>query len=104
MLDVPGEGISKVDRWLMSHNARLCFDSLGMCAENFVLLCDQMRADGMARDTMRIPLRLRVAITLFMMRKGLGYRTLQDVFHVALSTISLQASLGLLSVFDRTMR
>ena len=39
VLDAPGEGISKVDRWLMPHNARLCFDSLGMCAEDFVLLC-----------------------------------------------------------------
>lgn len=58
----------------------------------------------MVRDTMRIPLRLRIAISLFMMRKGVGYRILQDVFQVALSTISLQASLGLLSVFDRTMR
>lgn len=88
ILDMPGEGIAKVRRWLQG-SEESCVDALGMSAENFSRLCESLLELRLVEGTPALPGQLRVAITLYMIRKSVSYRTLRDVFQVSLGSLTL---------------
>lgn len=72
ILDRPGEGITKVERW-MSGSEEACVDALGMTAFNFERLCDSLFELELVKDTPGRPVQLRVALVLYMLRKAVTY-------------------------------
>lgn len=84
-----GRGIRKVDEWLQHRNPEVCVNAVGMSAANFQLLCDRMQELELVSNHRATPTRLRIAVTLYMLRKGAVYRTLMDEFQLSLRTLSL---------------
>jgi hypothetical protein len=86
ILDRRGEGVQKVQRWVEG-SEEACIAALGMKADTFLHLADY--AAGLVSDTPQLPARLKVAITLYMLRKSVNYRTLRDVFQISLRSLSV---------------
>jgi hypothetical protein len=86
ILDRQGEGLQKVQRWSKG-SEEACIDALGMKASTFQQLVDDLA--GLVQDTPRLPSRLKIALSLYMRRKSVSYRTLRDVFQVSLRSLSV---------------
>jgi hypothetical protein len=72
ILDRPGEGIRRVERWLRGSEAA-CIDALGMTAVHLERLVDNPSELDLVKESRGRPASLRVAIVLYMIRKGVIY-------------------------------
>lgn len=79
--------ITVVDAWATG-SVIACWDSIGMFPPAFHLLCTELEDRDLVTATLEIPVRVKVGVTLWLLRKSASNRTTREVWQLAQATVS----------------
>lgn len=79
--------VHMVDNWLRGH-PETCWDGVGMTQETFSRLSRELEDLELVAPTRHLPVQVKVAFTLWMLRHGAHMRELRAIFQLSLRTAS----------------
>lgn len=82
-----GRAISVIDGWTTG-SVVACWDSIGMYPPAFHLLVTELEDRDLVSATLEIPVRVKVGVTLWLLRKSASNRTTREVWQLAQATVS----------------
>lgn len=79
--------VQMVDNWVRGH-PETCWDAVGMSQETFSRLSIELEDLELVAPTRHLPVQVKVAFTLWMLRHGAHMRELRAIFQLSLRTAS----------------
>lgn len=80
-------GLRRVEAWERGH-PDVCKDATGMEVNLFQRLCRELSSQGLVTSSRHVKVKLKVGLTLWMLRHGSKQRELREIFQLSLRTTS----------------